>query len=240
MVLVKEVNLSVKKRNISFTVEDSQELHQEKGYNFWKEKYSSWENETFNFLDKFLSKEKDYLDIGSWVGPTVIYASHLCRNVVAIEPDPVAYRILNTNIALNNISNIETINKAVSIFETSFMSESKFFGDSMTRVSSSSENGTPIEVVRLEELFSMGDYSIVKMDIEGSEFDVVPYYSSLFKEKGIPLYLSTHAPFFKDENEKTSKLIDSLSSANKIYNESGDEIKLKEITANFGSYLISW
>lgn len=237
---MKSINLTVQKRNISFTVEDSQELHQEKGYNFWKEKYSSWENETFNFLDKFLSKEKDYLDIGSWVGPTVIYASHLCRNAIAIEPDPVAYRILNTNISLNDISNIRTINKAVSIFENSFMSESKFFGDSMTRVSSNSNNGTPIETIGLDDLISMGDFSLIKMDIEGSEFDVIPYYSSLLEEKKIPLYLSVHGPFFQDGQEKTSALIKSLSSAKEVYSENGDRIDIREISNNFGSYFFRW
>lgn len=237
---MKSVNLTVQKRNISFTVENSQELHQEKGYNFWEEKYSSWENETFNFLDEFLSKEKDYLDIGSWVGPTVIYASYLCRNAVAIEPDPVAYRILNTNIKLNNISNIKTINKAVSIFENSFMSESKFFGDSMTRISYNSNNGTPIESIGLDDLIDMGDFSLIKMDIEGSEFDVIPYYSSLLKEKKIPLYLSVHGPFFQDGQEKTSKLITSLSSAKEVYSENGDKIDIKKISSNFGSYFFRW
>lgn len=234
------VTLTVQKRNISFTVEDSQELHQEKGYNFWKEKYSSWENETFNFLDKFLSKEKDYLDIGAWVGPTVIYSSFLCRSAFAVEPDPVAYRILNTNIYLNKISNIQLINKAVSIFENSFMSESKFFGDSMTRVSSSPVNGTPIESIGLDKLIDMGDFSIIKMDIEGSEFDVIPYYSSLLKEKRIPLHLSVHAPFFNNGAEKTKTLIDSLSSAKKVYNENGNEINIKDISNSFGSYLFVW
>lgn len=232
--------LTVEKRNISFTVENSQELHQEKDYNFWKEKYSSWENETFNFLDQFLSKEKDYLDIGSWVGPTVIYSSFLCRSAIAVEPDPVAYRILNTNVELNNISNIKAINKAVSIFKNSFMSESKFFGDSMTRVSSSSKKGIPVETIGLDTLIEMGDFSIIKMDIEGSEFDVVPYYSSLLKEKRIPLYLSLHAPFFNDGTEKTKILINSLSDVNKVYNENGNEINIRDISDSFGSYLFVW
>lgn len=237
---MKNNSITVQKRDISFVVEDSAELHQEKGYNFWKEKYSSWENETFNFLDKFLLEEKDYLDIGSWVGPTVIYASRFCRNAIAIEPDPVAYRILNTNIALNDISNIKTINKAVSIFEDSFMSESKFFGDSMTRVSSSPNKGTQIESIGLDNLIDMGDFSLIKMDIEGSEFDVIPHYSSLLKEKKIPLYLSLHGPFFQDGQEKISTLIDSLSSAKEVYGENGDRIDIKEISNNFGSYFFRW
>ncbi len=86
-------NILVKKNNISFTVEDSKELHQDVGYNFWLEKYSSWEPGTFKVLDQYLSKDKDYLDIGAWVGPTAIYGSFISRKVVAVEPDPVAHKI---------------------------------------------------------------------------------------------------------------------------------------------------
>lgn len=234
------VNITVKKNEISFLVEDSKELHQEKEWNFWKEKYSFWENETFNFLNKFLSKEKDYLDIGSWVGPTVIYSSFLCRSAIAVEPDPVALKILNKNINLNNISNIKIVDKAVSMLEKTFMSESKFFGDSMTRVSSNSINGIPIQGIGLDVLFTMGDFSITKMDIEGSEFDVIPYYSSLLKEKKIPLHLSLHAPFFNDGNQKIKKIIESLSSATKVYDQNQNEIDIKNISNNFSSYLFVW
>lgn len=234
------MNLIVQKGEISFIVEDSEELHQEKGYNFWKEKYSSWENGTFNFLNKFLSKEKDYLDIGSWVGPTVIYSSFLCRSAIAVEPDPVAFKILNKNISLNNILNIKVVNKAVSALEKPFMSELKFFGDSMTRVSSSPENGIPVQGIGLDVLLSMGDFSIIKMDIEGSEFDVIPYYSSFLEEKKIPLYLSLHAPFFNDGNKKVKSVIEALSSATKVYAENQNEIDIKNISNNFDSYLFVW
>lgn len=233
-------SIIVTKNNISFKVENSEELHQDKDYNFWLQKYSSWESETFKVLNKFLSKDKDYLDIGAWVGPTVIYSSFLCRSAVAVEPDPVAYKILNTNIELNNITNIKTVNKAVSIFKKTFMSESKFFGDSMTRISSNSTNGIPVQGVGLDDLLDMGDFSIIKMDIEGSEFDVIPYYSSLLIEKKVPLHLSLHAPFFNDGGKKTNILIDSLSSAKKVYNEAGDQISVRDISANLGSYLIVW
>jgi hypothetical protein len=86
----------------------------------------------------------------------------------------------------------------------------------------------------------MGDFSLIKMDIEGSEFDVIPHYSSLLKEKMITLYLSVHGPFFQDGQEKTSTLIDSLSSAKEVYSENGDRIDIKEISNNFGSYFFRW
>ena len=148
-------NILVNKNNISFTVEDSEELHQDVGYNFWSEKYYSWEPGTFKVLDSYLSKDKDYLDIGAWVGPTAIYGSFLSKKVVAVEPDPIAHKILQKNISLNSISNIDVINKAASKLESAFLESSNFFGDSMTRVSERNTGDHSIETIGLDELMSM-------------------------------------------------------------------------------------
>lgn len=232
--------LKVTKNNISFLVEDSKELHQDIGYNFWQDKYANWEGNTFSVFDNFLSKEKDFLDIGSWVGPTAIYASFLSRNVIAIEPDPIAFKILNTNINLNNISNVQTINKALSTLDTCYISSNKFFGDSMTRVSSDSKKGILVDPIKLETLISMGDYSLIKMDIEGSEFDIIQNYNNFLNEIKIPLYLSLHSPFFSDGNKKIKDLTECFSGVKKIFDEFGKEIKLNEIQSGFFSYLFCW
>ena len=41
------------------------------------------------------------LDIGSWIGPTVLFTSHFCDEVFAIDADPSAIRQLVVNVALN-------------------------------------------------------------------------------------------------------------------------------------------
>lgn len=232
--------ITVKKNNISFLVEDSEELHQDVGYNFWKEKYINWENNTFNILDNFLVKEKDYLDIGSWVGPTALYSSFLCRKVVAVEPDPVASKILSKNIKLNSINNIFLIEKALACSEESYIVSNKFFGDSMTKVSSNPEAGIKVNSINFEELIEMGDFSLIKMDIEGSEFEVIPKYSKTLNAAKIPLYISIHSPFFEDGDHKAKILFDSLIGIKKIFNEYGEQIPFNEIKGGFSSYLLCW
>jgi len=233
-------NISVKKNNISFTVEDSFELHQDTGYNFWSEKYSSWEPETFKVLDSYLSKDKDYLDIGAWVGPTAIYGSFLSRKVIAIEPDPIAYKILQKNIFLNSIKNIDVLNKAASRLDQVFLQSSKFFGDSMTRVSEKNLGSNATETVGLDTLVSMGDFSLIKIDIEGHEFSLIKEYISVLNSHKIPLLLSVHSPFFANGDTLIEDLLNDLSKVKSILDENGKEVDRKNIPNSFGSYLFIW
>ena len=233
-------NISVRKNNISFTVEDSFELHQDTGYNFWLEKYSSWEPETFKVLDSYLSKDKDYLDIGAWVGPTAIYGSFLSRKVIAIEPDPIAYKILQKNIFLNSIKNIDVLNKAASRLDQVFLQSSKFFGDSMTRVSEKNLGSNATETVGLDTLVSMGDFSLIKIDIEGHEFSLIKEYISVLNSYKIPLLLSVHSPFFANGDTLMEDLLNDLSKVKSILDENGEEVDRKNIPNSFGSYLFIW
>ncbi len=240
MAFVVSDNISVKKNNISFTVEDSLELHQDTGYNFWSEKYSSWEPETFKVLDSYLSKNKDYLDIGAWVGPTAIYGSFLSKKVIAIEPDPIAYKILQKNISLNSINNIDVINKAASRLDQVFLQSNKFFGDSMTRVSEKNLGSNATETVGLDTLISMGDFSLIKIDIEGHEFSLIKEYISVLNSYKIPLLLSVHGPFFTNGDRLMEDLLNHLSKVKSILSENGEEIDRKNIPNSFGSYLFIW
>ena len=69
---------------------------------FWRKAAAGkWEPETFAVLNAHLGPDRDYLDIGAWIGPTVLYGARKARRVVALEPDPVAFRALSWNIELN-------------------------------------------------------------------------------------------------------------------------------------------
>ncbi|MBM2819875.1 MAG: methyltransferase FkbM [Nitrosarchaeum sp.] len=103
--------LQINKKNIKFTVNSKRE------FPFWiLVKLGLWESETYAIMNKFLDKQHSYLDIGSWIGPTVLYGSQLARHCYAVEPDHIAFQELKNNVELNkNIqSNITLINAALS------------------------------------------------------------------------------------------------------------------------------
>src|SRR5580692_4173846 len=69
---------------------------------FWDEVSSgTWESSTFAIFDRFLDRQHSYIDIGAWIGPTVLYGCQLAKTAYALEPDPLAYVELAQNIAVN-------------------------------------------------------------------------------------------------------------------------------------------
>jgi tRNA/tmRNA/rRNA uracil-C5-methylase (TrmA/RlmC/RlmD family) len=64
-----------------------------------------WEQDTFHILEYYKDLEKDiYIDIGAWIGPTVLYSANIYNRVIAIEPDPIAIERLEENIKVNNFT----------------------------------------------------------------------------------------------------------------------------------------
>lgn len=228
--------IDVKKNNIKFKAYSQEIIDDVMNWNFWQDGFSTWEPETFNIFDIFLNKEKDFLDIGAWVGPTSIYSSFLSKNVISVEPDPVAFNFLSKNILLNNIDNIYLLNKACSIDKEVFIDPKYCLGSSMTIVVEN-ESATSIKVdgITLDDLLKLGDFSLIKMDIEGYEEIIIPNF--IDNILNIPLFLSIHIPFYSN-NDNFNLLKSSLSKYNFIYNENLDLISINKIDEiDFGSYL---
>jgi FkbM family methyltransferase len=157
-----------------------------------------WEPYTFNILDKFLSPSVTYLDIGAWIGPTVLYASTICQQCYALEPDPVAYEQLNNNILSNSINNIRVFNEAILDYDGNVMLGSENLGNSMTRVSHrGSMFSAPCRT--LESFISAHNITaplFIKMDVEGAEELILK--SPFFAQFKPTLYVSLHPFWFQN------------------------------------------
>lgn len=228
--------IPVKKNNISFNVVEQREIDTATTEDFWTDHYAKWEPETFRALDLFLNNQKDFLDIGAWVGPMSLYASFLSRNVISVEPDTTAFSLLKENIALNSINNINAINKACSFKEKIYMDARVCWGSSMTTsTEEKSANTQEVDCISVDELLKLGSFSLIKIDIEGYEESIIPESIDLIKD--IPLYLSFHLPFFTKENS-VEKLIESLNKYNYVYNENLEQVSINEFSEkHFSSYL---
>ena len=229
-----ENEIIVNKNNITFNVIDDKIFHQPIGYDFWKQ-YDSWENQTFNIFDKFLFKDKDFLDIGAWVGATSVYASFLSKKVICVEPDKIAFSFLEKNMSINNIDNHSLINKALSNQKELRISEVNFWGSSMTRVSNSGI-GDLVETISFPDLISMGDYSLIKMDIEGYEEIIIPSIVDVLKNLKIPILISFHEPFFNNKKNTVKNLISLLSFYDNVLNDDFSKIDMDNLP-QFSSYI---
>lgn len=187
---------------------------------FWRKAASGrWEPETFEVLSRFLDKGRDYLDIGAWIGPTVLYGARKARRVIAVEPDPNAFRALSWNIELNGLENVTALPVALSedvgVARMAGMHGER--GDSTTSLLNP-EGDAGSSVVTLDwETFrkgaDLGNVALVKLDVEGAEFDLVPHMASWLEQAKPALLLSTHAPYLAeaDRAARMRALVDTLS-----------------------------
>ncbi len=178
---------------------------------FWRKASSgSWEPETFAVLAKHLDADHDYLDIGAWIGPTVLFGARKARRVICFEPDATAFRHLAWNIELNGLTNVSAFPVALSqrfgvARMASFGGEA---GDSMSSLLADGAHGTDVLTIGWEDFAEATDLShvsLVKMDIEGAEFDVLPQLIPWLQEHRPALFLSTHGPYL-DAATRTERL----------------------------------
>lgn len=207
---------------------------------FWRRTTAGrWEPETFAVLDTHLQAERDYLDIGAWIGPTVLYAAKKARHVWAFEPDATAFRHLAWNIELNGLTNVSALPVALSdrtgvARMASFGGEA---GDSMTSLLNAQAAGGA-DVVTLGWGAFLADtdlsaVSLVKMDVEGAEFDLLPALLPWLRTQRPTLYLSTHAPYLSegDRAARMAELARALSFYGSCRDSAGMPVPLEDFTA---------
>ncbi len=219
---------------------------------FWRKASSgAWEPETFSVLDRFLSPDRDYLDIGAWIGPTVLYGARKARHVWCFEPDPTAFRHLAWNLDLNEIHNVSAFGVALSDqFGVARMASVRGEpGDSTSSLLHDGAHGSDALTIAWDQFQTVNDLSgvaLVKMDIEGAEYSVVPTLANWLNQNRPALYLSTHAPYLnaEDRKERMAALFDTLAFYSECRDGMGrvtskDEFVSSDALSGFGTYLFS-
>ncbi len=189
---------------------------------FWKVfANKTWEPNTFKVFDRFLDKEKTFVDIGAWIGPTVLYAAPKAKEVFAFEPDPVAFRSLAQNLALNAATNVVPYRVAVAAKWGGINFGKKIeLGDSMSSVLWAKKGGEQVAAVSLEAVILDLQPNFIKIDIEGGEKTIFDKAILAMAECKPTIHLSLHTPWFKDDLESYKKsIMESLEAYPYFYNE---------------------
>jgi FkbM family methyltransferase len=174
-------------------------------YSFWTEfENGTWEQETLDIVDRFVTPNSTFLDIGAWTGPLSMWAARLGAQAIAIEPDPVAVDYLNLHVAMNG-ADITIIDGAISDHTgTTHIQPHEFgWGSTMTQLS---DTGREVQCWTLPDLFDWYDIenvSLAKMDIEGGESIVLEHAAPFLAGLGIPLFVSMHEPWWSRPVERS-------------------------------------
>ncbi len=170
---------------------------------FWTEFESGrWEPETFAIFDHYLDATTVHVDVGAWIGPTVIYAATRALQVIGFEPDPVAYAALQVTAASNpDLAPIQVHPVAITSAKGEMAMGSKGQpGDSMSSSLFAANAGSwRARAARLEEFESTWPATaplFLKIDIEGGEYDLLPALADFVRRRRPTIYLSLHSHFF--------------------------------------------
>ena len=195
--------------------------------NFW-ERIHKWEPQTFKIFDKYLNNNSIVADIGSWIGPTVLYSAKIAKHVYAFEPDVIALNNLRLNIKLNNLDNITVIDSSVSI--DNYEKYMLMFGNSESKVDftdSSKQKIKSLTFTKFLKDYNLKNVDFIKMDVEGHEFQIIPTMINYLEEFKTPLLLSIHKEELRYPHElDVLKIILKTIYTNFIDGRTGEEINI--------------
>jgi FkbM family methyltransferase len=135
-------------------------------------------------------KDAEVIDIGAHVGMfTMLCHAHGAKSIIPIEANPHTY-----NELISNLINIPTVKYSLNmaIFDGCLMFIN--FTDSGTESRIESDGKIKVPCMSLEEALSrcQGEDIVMKMDIEGAEYDVIPACSKSALRRCKRIFLETH------------------------------------------------
>jgi len=147
------------------------------------------------------------VDFGAYVGLTALYAATYVPRVFAFEASPTSFSLLRANVALNPTlrSRIALFPHAVGDRDAEVTLYGRGYADPGCSIFRDVQRGTmvigaPAARVPMRDAYAVltesdiGPRSLLKIDIEGAEYQLVPAIAGLLAEAKPVLHLSFH-PF---------------------------------------------
>ena len=173
--------------------------------NFWDlVDAGRWEPATLEAIE-LLSAKGIMIDVGAWIGPTVLAAAPLATRVIAYEPDPVAAAELRSNLERNELGNVEV--REVALFdrdgelplgpgmlnELGLSVSSLVYGPASVSVRSR-------DARREVEAPEFADATLLKIDVEGAEYRLIRRIAPFLRKRQPNLLLSLHSVRWQDRD----------------------------------------
>ena len=185
------------------------------GIEFWpRVENDTWESQSFICLRKHLNNDNAFVDIGAWIGPLTLYASRLCNYVYAIEPDKVALNHLQKNLAAN-CDNVTLDKRAIALHDNGVnLHSTRALGHSLSNIHGHGVVRDRVNSVTMQHFFEehgIDNIGLLKMDIEGGEFDILPTCLEFLESYNIPIMLGVHSQHLNETDRE--KKYNTLSTA---------------------------
>jgi FkbM family methyltransferase len=142
------------------------------------------------------------IDLGSSVGGyTAGSLRFSSENVLSIEPNFLAYSSLKTTFS--HYDNVYPVWGAISNSSSEYVYGNFYRGNSVgNRIDSNSDVRVPnYRIIDLVNFYKIDEIGLLKIDIEGEEYDVVPNIEDSVLSKTHSIHLETHLQYGGDDIE---------------------------------------
>jgi FkbM family methyltransferase len=206
-------------------------------YFFWR-KFNSkkWEPETVAFYKNNILPYKEVIDIGGWIGPTVLIAySFNPKKITVVEADPANYQILKRNCKANHLDDKVDM-RCGCIADTTGKTVSFGYIDEINKDTSTKAIGgerVKVNTLSLRDFLQTCDLSntnIIKIDIEGGEQYIEDGLAYIAGFTGIKVLLSLHPPYWKNKQATTKMLLNAFICYN-VYSTDEKDIPTEQLKA---------
>ncbi len=160
-------------------------------------------------VQKMIRKGDVVIDLGAHIGYyTLLFANLVGKTgrVIAFEPEPTNYELLEKNLKINGYKNVVLVNKAVSSKtgkNTLHLDEINTTGHTLFNTK---EDQTSIEIdsISLDDYFKDygGKINFVKMDIEGEEPEAIKGMCSILRRRNGIKIMTEFNPWLLEKNGK--------------------------------------
>jgi len=168
-------------------------------------------NKTQNFYEiellEYISQLElggTYLDIGANIGNHTVFFAMFCNSteVIAFEPMPLTHSLLQKNIRLNKLGRAVDIRKQAVGASTSTISMIKGPAGNVTGMAKVTPGNGNIELVKLDSIQYKKPVTVIKIDVEGYEPDVLAGSTKLILKDKPHIFIEAHDKAAKDELDK--------------------------------------
>lgn len=153
----------------------------------------SYETGTLEFIKNNLKKGECFVDVGANIGLMSLHAAKVIGSqgkVYSFEPHPNTVKILRFNVSLNSIENIDVLEKGVGSQSGNAIIYDRWDvnrGGASLFSSNLEQEGFEIQVVTLDEVFGETKISMIKIDVEGFELEVLKGAERILSSENPPI-----------------------------------------------------
>lgn len=195
----------VKYKDIQFEVDDSEDHY---GMEFWRTlEKQGWEPDTLDFLNREITCDTTFFDIGAANGSMCLISAALGSSVIAYEPNPTIFSVCKTNLSLNPNLDSKVLLKMAAVSNLSgvltFQAGSNPSVITEISVGMHEDKTTPIPILglgeELEKHANINGKNLIKMDIEGAEYRILNDSDTLvaLSKFGVKMLLALHPGFHR-------------------------------------------